>query len=142
MRILAAPNFLTGARYMDPRYGNISEVFYQVFPSLQWIDISYGLILIAIAGYQIYTRFQLAGFKHGAPKKLLWLYAVSIIAGFAYIFSSSTAVTLQLIKLNEPDAAEKVWSFAGSSMWSLIPDVIMFLINKKYYYNRKELFVN
>lgn len=123
-------------------YGEIGRRFYLVFPIMQWVDIAYAAALLTLAVYQIYTRFQLAGFRHGAPKKLLSLYAAMFIADLAYVLCSSTIVARQLINLGQPDAAEKVGYFVGKSLWNLLPIVIMFLINKKYYGNRKELFVN
>lgn len=129
--------FFTGAVY-----GEVGRRFYQVFPLIQWLDIAYGLVLAALAAYQIYTRFQLAGFRKDAPKKFLNLHVATFITTLAYVLCFAVMATRQLINLGYPDAAERVWYFVGKSFWQLLSIVIMFLINKKYYDKRKELFVN
>lgn len=137
LALIISVSFFTGSVY-----GEIGKRFYQVFPIMQWIDLAYALILIAFAAYSIYTRFQLAGFKKGAPRKLLSLYIASFIINLAYVLCAASILTHYLVDLGYPDSAEQVWRFVGSSIWDLIPTLIMFLINKKYYGNRKELFVN
>ena len=123
-------------------YGEIGKNFYQVLPVMQWVDIAYAVALLAFSGYQIYTRFQLAGFKKGAPRKLLMLYAAGFIVNLAYILCFATIMTRFFINLGYPDVAEKVWYLVGRSLWDLLPTVIMFQVNKVYYGKRKELFVN
>ena len=137
LALINSVSFFTGSVY-----GEYGRGVYQLFPLMQWIDIAYALALIAVAVYSIYTRFQLAGFRKDAPRKLLSLYAAGFIMNLAYVLCSAVIMTKRLIDLGYPDAAEKVWYFVGRSFWDLLPIVIMLLINKKYYGKRKELFVN
>ncbi|MBQ9433424.1 MAG: hypothetical protein IJU26_04320 [Synergistaceae bacterium] len=123
-------------------YGKVGRRFYQIFPAMQWVDIAYGAVLIAIAVYHIYTRFQLAGFRKDASRKLTIMYVAMIVAAAAYTLCSAVILTVQLIKLGYPDDAEKIWGFVGQSFWQLLPTLIMLLVNKKYYGKRKDLFVN
>lgn len=134
--IVEAVQFFSGSMY-----GAMRDNFYQAFPSLRWVDIAYGLSLIGLSTYGIYTRYQLAGFKKGAPKKLLSLYAAMAVAFLAYILCYAGIMTQQLISLGHTDAAEQIWYFVGKSFWQLFPMLIVFLINKVYYGKRTELFV-
>ena len=137
LSLLAAAGYFTGAVY-----GGAEEVIYQAFPVLKWLDIAYGLLIVGLSAYGIYTRYQLAGFKKGAPKKLLSLYAAMCAVFLAYTLCSAGIMTHRLISLGQSDAAEKVWFFAGKSFWQLLPMLIMFIANKVYYGKRAELFVN
>ncbi len=135
--LLVAVGYFTGAVY-----GGAEEVIYRAFPVLKWVDIAYCLLLIGLSVYGIHTRYQLAGFKESAPKKLLSLYVAMSVVFLAYTLCSAGIMTHRLVSLGHPDAAEQVWFFVGKSFWQLFPMLIMFLINKKYYGNRKDLFVN
>ena len=117
-------------------YGEMQNSFYQTFPALQWLNIAWAVVMIALAAYQIYTRFQLAGFKAGAPGKLLSIYVMNGASDVLYVvlFAVITGISL-----TQPDNAETILArLAGR----LIAVAIMFFINKVYYGKRAELFVN
>ena len=138
--------FAGGLHYTNPRTGfpdrSVRDRLYDLFPSIKRIDLAYFVMLIILSLYIIYIRFQLARFRKGAPKKLLSFYMAEFITFLAYVLCYAMVITSQLINLGHPDVAEQVWHFVGESLWNLLPIVIMFFINKKYYDNRKELFVN
>ena len=130
---IEAANFFQGRIY-----GEMRDMVYQVFPYMRLIDVSYAVFLAVMAVYRIYTRNELAGFKKGAPKKLLKLYAAAAVAPLLYLGASVTATgTFDL--LTQPDNAEVI---IGRTLGNFIREVVMLLINKKYYDNRRELFVN
>lgn len=117
-------------------YGAMRDKFYQAFPSLQWLNIAFSLAMIAVVAYQIYTRFQLAGFKRGAPKKLLSLHVIGAVMDLSYTLLFALAVG---IPLTNPDFAETT---LARMIGRLIGQAISFFINKVYYGKRSELFVN
>ena len=108
------------------------DQIHQMFPLMALLDIAYGLMLIALAVSQIYVRFQLAGFREGAPEKLLYLYVAYLVTPLAYLLLATLATGVSLI---QPTIAANLLGY-------FITIVIMFLINKVYYNNRRELFVN
>ncbi len=113
-------------------YGSLREQVYQVFPFMQWLDRGYALFLAAIAVYMLYILFQLAGFKKGAPKKLLSLYVIDVVALFVYLLAAAMITGISII--NKDNAA--------SILGSVLSSVVLFFVNKKYYDNRRELFIN
>ena len=113
-------------------YGEMGDRIYQAFPVIRFVDIAYGLVLIGVAVYIIYTRFQLAGFRQGAPQKLLILLALSPVLewGYQLILSAVTGVPITEIHSG------------GSFIGELIGTAIGIWLHKVYYGKRKELFVN
>ena len=67
--------------------------------SLKVLDIAYGVIYIALAVYHIYTRYQLARFKKGAPKHLLILYVIVPVVEALYIPLTFIAVDIPVSAL-------------------------------------------
>ena len=112
-------------------YGDKTELVYDTFPSLKGFDVLFGVIIIALAVYQIYTRFQLAGYKQDAPKKLTIVYAANFAISVLYLFIVSSATGVPISQLT----SESFWG-------SLAGCVAMIVVNKKYYENRSALFVN
>jgi hypothetical protein len=126
-------NFIQASIFMNgSMYGNLKQRIYTAFPQLPLVDITYGLAMIAVAVYMIYTRFQLAGFKKDAPNKLLSLFAVGIASGLIYTvaFYMATGVSLMQGKTD--------YKILGH----VIAAAVMLISNKMYYDKRKELFVN
>ena len=109
-------------------YGNVKDRVYAAFPSLQFVDVAYAAALAVLGVYCIYVRYQLAGRKKDAPKKLLTMFVLYAIVPLAYValLSALTGVSL--------DAGEIIKDLIGSG--------VAFIINRTYYNNRKELFVN
>ncbi len=124
--------FLSGVSYLTGRQydGNADQV-YSVFSGLKTVDMIFGIIYIAIAIFMIYVRFQLAGFKRGAPGKLISLYVIQLVAIFAYTLVVSVTIHIP-------------WSeiFNFSIIPSLIVSIVMIFVNRYYYSKRAHLFVN
>ena len=79
-----------------------------------------GLIFLGIAVWAIYVRFQLAGLRTGAPKKLLIWMIVSVAMGL-----------LSAIGNGDSQAIPAVIGNISYTVW-----------NWRYYSSREELFVN
>jgi len=91
----------------------------------------YGFVLIIIAVYCIYVRMQLAGYKIGAPGKLVGFYAFSGVAGIIY----------QLIVISITSSRIGTASSIGSSIFgSVVGTLIMVFANKSYFDKRAHLF--
>ena len=116
-------NMLTGSIYdMD------ADQIYYVFPGLQSVDKTFGLGSIILAGFAVYTRFRLAGFKKDGPKMLQLLYIANGLLGLVYTIAATTAV----------DGVVTI-DFS-SSIVGIIGAVIMVAANHVYFKKRAHLF--
>lgn len=86
--------------------------------------------LFAMAAFLIYVRFQLAGFRKGAPVKLAIAFALPVCLNLIGL----------IIPLLVPNLEAILYYSVQFSSLSLI-QFIMFVCNWKYYSNRRELFV-
>ena len=84
----------------------------------------YGIILVAIAVFDVYVAINMIKMKKGAPKKLILLYAVNLVVGlvFTLLLSSNGS--------------------SSSSFGSLAGSALMVFANLTYYKKREHLFVN
>ena len=112
------------------QYAEQSEQIYALFSGLKTVDLVWGIVLLAIAAYMIYVRFQLAGFRINAPRKLSILYGISLGASALYLLAVS-AVTHQ-----------SLGSFMGDIVAPIFLSILMLFVNQNYYSKRLELFVN
>ena len=117
---------LTGSHY-----GGNADQIYSAFSGLKAVDTIFGIINIAIAIYMIYVRFQLAGFKQGAPGKLTTLYVIQLVAYIAYSLVASGTTHISLSELID-----------SSMLSSLAISVVMIFVNRSYYDKRAHMFVN
>ena len=74
--------YLTGRVYTQEPGG--SAGFYAQFPAFRIINMMFGAAGIIMAAFAIYTRFQLAGFKKGAPALLLKFNLTSVGVTMVY----------------------------------------------------------
>lgn len=125
-------NFFNGLQLLNGSIyqGNADQV-YSVFSGLKTMDMIFGIIYFAITIYMIYVRFQLAGFKQGAPGKLITVYIIQLVAPFAYYLMVSIVSHLP-------------WSevFDFTMIPSVIVSIAMIFVNRYYYSKRAHLFVN
>ena len=119
---------MTGGNYLE--VGMTGEEVYQRFSGLRTVDMVAGLLLLAIAAYGIYVRFQLAGFKIGAPAKLTVLYIALAAYNLIYSVLACNAMNVELSAVS------------SNLVGSMIGSVLMVVINRVYYNKRMELFVN
>ncbi|MBQ8250028.1 MAG: zinc ribbon domain-containing protein [Clostridia bacterium] len=86
----------TGLQYEMEGGRGYARLTYEIFDGLQALDIIYGIVLIALCGFAIFVRMQLAGYKSDGPKMFLIMYIVNGAAGLLYniigmIIMSNTA---------------------------------------------------
>ncbi len=123
MNIITAVQYLTGSVYS--RWGVTADFAYRSFEGLQALDIFYGLVLLGLAVFRIYTRFRLAGYKMGAPFLL-------------YVMYGSEAVAVLMYELLYSDITEKIMDH---SVWgSLLISVVMIVLNYFYFKKRAHYF--
>ena len=123
---LNAFSLLTGSRYGSQ---DVMDAFYTHYQGLKSVDTVFGILLFALAGYLIYTRFQLAGFKPGAPNKLTVTYVLSAAVNIGYLLVTSSVTKLPLSEIG------------GSSIsGSIAISVAMIIVNYNYYKKRDILF--
>lgn len=106
----------------------MGAVVYAAFPQMHAVDIMYGILLIALAVFGVYTRFRLSSFKANGPKCLNLVY----ILGFA--------LTLLYTVLSTVFVGES--TFTASFFGSVIGTGVMLAININYFGHRKHMFVN
>ena len=111
-------------------YGSESARVYTTYSGLRTVDMGWGLVLLALAAYMIYVRFQLAGFRIDAPRKLSILYGVNLGCSVVYLLAVSAATRLSL------------GSIMGDIAGTVFGSILMLFINQNYYNKRLELFVN
>lgn len=119
---------MTGMVYGTESGYSVAEYVYLAFPALRFLDIFYGILLIALAAFQVFTRFQLAGFKKNAPNLVLMIYAAGIAISLLYLAISSIICGTS--------------TFDASSIGSIIGSAVMIIVNKVYFDKRKDMFVN
>ena len=124
LNIVAAITSMTGAQYTA--YGqNLSAMVYAMFPGLQGIDIIYGILLIALAGLQIFCRFRLAGYYKNGPKLVTLIYIANVVISLVYLIACVAIV-------GGLDVA--------SVIPSLIVSIVMAVVNHVYFKKRSHLF--
>ena len=115
-------NHITGGIYE----GSASYVYY-TYPGMKTTDTVMGVAIIALAMYMIFVRFQLAGFKTGAPKKLVILYVLTAGLNLVHVLALSAATGTP---------------FSASFLGILVGNITPAIINSVYYGKRADLFVN
>ena len=124
-------NFITGCRFISGDvYEEQSSQVYEYFEGLRSIDSIWGVIMLAIAIYMIYVRFQLAGLRTNAPRKLSIMYLLFIAGNLIYIFAVSNITRLPLVTILQENPG------------GIIGFVVMLFINMHYYKKRAALFIN
>ena len=106
-------------------------------PGVKTLNVVYGVFYLACAVYHIYTRYQLARFRKGAPKHLLILYAIIPVSELLYAPLMLIAAGLPVSLLLE-DPAKAI----GGTIGGIFGTWLVCVLNKIYYDKRKELFIN
>ncbi len=125
MNVINGIQAITGSHY-----NGLAAQVYDRFPGIHGTDLVFGLCLLATAGFAVYTRYQLAGFRMGAPTKLLILYGVNTVLPLVYLFVVSGVSGAPIRELTD-----------FSTFSSLAVSVGMIFANKTYYDKRIELFI-
>ena len=126
MSVISGAQIITGSQYGPPE---AAGQLYATVSGLKAADMVFGVLLIAMGAFFIYTRFQLAGFKAGAPNKLTIAYALdlAITLGYLMVVSGLTKIP--------------VGDLMNSSVPStIIASVVLIIVNRVYYNKRAHLF--
>ena len=124
----ALANLLGGIQSISGiQYGEDAELIYFLYDGLKALDVIYGVLLIGLAGFILYTRHQLARMKRNAPKLIVALYACTLLMCLAYpcLLTAITGINV----------------FDASAVGNLLGSLVMAVINIVYYRKRSHLFV-
>ena len=129
INIFTAVTYLTGSVYLGENMTMSDvEALYMFYPTAKMIDVIYGVLLIALAAYAIFTRFQLSGFKRRGPFLFILMYVLNLVIGLLYSISITFTLEAGLLGFI-------------SFVPSIITSVVMIFVNIVYFRNREELFV-
>ncbi len=118
---------LTGAHYGV----DYAELVYDTYDGLKTLDVFYGIVCFGLAGFALYTRFRLSGFKQNGPKCYYILNIAAVVVSIIYIILASSVTGI--------DVGELV---VGSYITTCFVSIVMLIINYVYFSNRKHMFVN
>ncbi|PHU33767.1 zinc ribbon domain-containing protein [Pseudobutyrivibrio ruminis] len=126
LNVIVAFTVFTGSIYSAQ--GIEAEYVYAVFPGLKPVDMIYGVALLVLAVLGVITAVSIIKYKKNAGTLVCAMYLVSAIVAFIYLVGASSVLG----------------QFAGnsSSVASIIVGIVMFFVNKIYFGNRKDIFVN
>ncbi len=128
-QLISAYIISTGRHYINEYGNNVSDLVYEVFPGLQSLDTTMGVLMIVLAVYAIITRFMLSGYKKAGPPMYIVFYILGIlISGYYLIRARSVASEVEL------DLTEYYVQ--------VVYNIIIMALNIVYFNKRKELFVN
>ena len=128
MNALSGIGLLTGAAY-----GEYADAVYETFQGLMPLDMLVGVILLALAAFEVVVRFRLAKYCKNGPKLLIILYVVILAVNLVYAVSAS-AILSTVPGTETLDIASQVSSTCTS--------VAMIVANTVYFKKRSHLFVN
>jgi hypothetical protein len=117
----------TGLAYASAG-GDADLVYLYYGNGLKVLDIIIGISFIALAGFQIYTRFRLARFRKDGPT---WLYAIYIAALVLSIIHNAGFTMITGFN-----------AFSTDTISNIIGNIVMLVINYFYFKKRRHLFVN
>ncbi len=122
-------NYITGGIYFTQSDGKVTaeEVYSLLGEGLKTVDVAFGIALIAIAAFGIYTRFRLAKFKANGPMCLYILYGAGLVASLVYNIAAASFVE---------------GSFTSDIVTSIVGPAIVIWVNYVYFNKRKSLFIN
>lgn len=112
------------------QYGGYKEFVYSRFAALQAVDIIFGILLILLAIFGVYTRFQLSSYRRNGPTCLNVLYIANIILSLAYLIAASALTQINIVELG-----------GASMITSLVVSICMVVVNTIYFKKRSQLFV-
>ena len=127
--------FFTGSHYGLDSFE--LKLFYGVLSNLKTLDICMGMVSIFLAVFAIIVRQKLAHFDEQGPKLYLSYQLITVGANLLYIVIA-TVIVYQAFG----DSSGDVWNMFTGAYASCGAGISMYLVNKVYFNNRKEYFVN
>lgn len=133
LNALVAIFLLTGLVYGE----NATEV-YGVFPSLKTVDIVYGILLLMLAGFEVFSWWNLKGYKKNGYIYVLWVYPLNAVMSLLYGILSRRVI----ISVGGSEIISGIESVFADSVRDIIIAIIITWCMKLYYDKRKHLFKN
>jgi len=128
LNIIYGINYITGGIYFSQTNGQVSaeDVYYYYGNGLRFVDILFGLFLIAFAVFGIVLRNRLAKFKPDAPKLVYIFYAVLAGGSLLYAILVAAITSTQI---------------GASQVLSIITSIVFLILNIMYFRKREHLFI-
>lgn len=126
----------TGAHYGGGSEG--AALVYGLFKNLKALDVVMGICLLVLAGMSIVIRQKLAHFEKVGTKWYLMLQIATLGVNILYAVALYGLVYAEVQEL-AGDLMPTLWSKVGSSVTS---SIFWLVVNKIYFDNRKEYFVD
>lgn len=109
---------------------------YYFYGNMRWLGIFFAIVWLIIAGYGIYIRFCLAGFKKNAPKK----YIIFEIVNQSVLLLFTVAGEYALAETSDMHLI--IASLVGGVIGCIIGGVIFIYPSIIYFKKRDHLFIN
>ena len=119
-------------------YDGDAELVYEFFDGIQGLDIFYGIGLLGMGAFAIYTRVQLVAFKKNGPMLVYVYYALGLILSLIHEVGSLIIVEDTTSRFISIDTSEAVTEVVLLAVFS----VLMIALNRVYFKKREQLFVN
>ena len=127
LNIIGGVSQLTGTVYSVTGI-SASDVYAYYGQGLHILDIVMGILMIGIAVFAIFVRFQLAGYKKQGPKTLLVLYVINLVVSLGYSLAVGAITSVNVMD--------------SSSVGGLVISAVMIIVNYFYFKKRAHLFCN
>lgn len=115
---------MTGSHYDIVGGSGAHYWVYAVYGGLKALDIIYGLAMIALGAFGIYTRFRLSAYRTDGPMCLLITYGAA--AGLSLLYS----IIVSSI----------IGEFPTENIGSIVGSVVMIVLNYIYFDKRRSYF--
>ena len=127
--------FFTGTHYGEGSTG--AALIYGFFGNLKTLDVVMGICILVLAGMSIVVRQKLAHFEKAGTKWYLMLQAATLVLNIVYAVALYGLVYAE-VQEAAGDMLPILWSSVGTSVTS---SIFWLVVNKIYFDNRKEYFV-
>ena len=114
--------------------GENSRYVYERYPSLQSVDILFGILYILLAISSYWVRKNLVEFKANAPKMFCLFMFVPAIIEVCYVWFTGAVI--------DSSSAAITGVVLGEIVTSVIPAGVVLCLNYIYFKKRKHLFIN
>ena len=131
INIIFGLNYLTGGIYFVQSNGVTTANFvYSFFGNgLKTLDMIFGILMVGVGVFSIYTRFRLSNYKINGPLCVYILYGVSPVLTLFYNIGVGAITGIS--------GVVSVGSFA-----SIVVACVLIFANYRYFTKRKGFFVN
>ncbi|SDA65941.1 hypothetical protein SAMN02910275_01920 [Butyrivibrio sp. INlla18] len=126
INLFSGVGFLTGTVYNAA--GVTAEEVYSYFSALKPIDTIVGVCTLGTAVVGVMAAISIIKRKANAGKLVCALYAVNFALSFVYALLVTVMTSIP--------------GFSSSTIIQLIGSVVMFFVNRYYFNNRSDVFVN